>query len=170
MTLRHGCSAVNLLHIFRTPFTGDLLILKPAISFGKNPGNSKHLEILIWKSSFFKVKPFLNLFQYVLELLELNQIYFLPGLSRVKCYNLLWSNGFHLKGEFRDHFSLKFGSFSWSSRPEVFCKNVFLEIFQNSQENTCVRVSSSKKESIKEDSLAQVFSCEFCEISKKGFF
>ena len=47
ITLRHGCSLVNLMHIFRTPFTGDLLILKPAISFGKNPGNSKHLEILI---------------------------------------------------------------------------------------------------------------------------
>ena len=31
---------------------------------------------------------------------------------------------------------------------------VFLEISQNSQENTC----------------AQVFSCEFCEISKKTFF
>ena len=33
-------------------------------------------------------------------------------------------------------------------------KNVFLEISQNSQENTC----------------AQVFSCEFCEISKNTFF
>ena len=28
-----------------------------------------------------------------------------------------------------------------SSRPEVFCKKVFLEILQNSQENTCVRDS-----------------------------
>ena len=28
-----------------------------------------------------------------------------------------------------------------SSRPEVFCKKVFLEISQNSHENTCVRVS-----------------------------
>ena len=28
-----------------------------------------------------------------------------------------------------------------SSRPEVFCKKVFLEISQNSQENTCARVS-----------------------------
>ena len=31
--------------------------------------------------------------------------------------------------------------FSRSSRPEVFCKKVFLKIFQNSQENTCVGVS-----------------------------
>ena len=28
-----------------------------------------------------------------------------------------------------------------NSRPEVFCKKVFLEISQNSQENTCVSVS-----------------------------
>ena len=28
-----------------------------------------------------------------------------------------------------------------SSRPEVFCKKAFLEISQNSQETTCVRVS-----------------------------
>ena len=33
-------------------------------------------------------------------------------------------------------------------------KKVFLEISQNSQENTC----------------AQAFSCEFCEISKNTFF
>ena len=28
-----------------------------------------------------------------------------------------------------------------SSRPDVFCKKVFLEISQNSQKNTCARVS-----------------------------
>ena len=28
-----------------------------------------------------------------------------------------------------------------SSRPDVFCKKVFLEISQNSKENTCARVS-----------------------------
>ena len=37
-------------------------------------------------------------------------------------------------------------------------KKVFLKILQNSQENTCVRVS-----------LAQVFSCGFCKISKNTF-
>ena len=39
-------------------------------------------------------------------------------------------------------------------------KNIFLEICQNSQGNTC----TSKKET-----LAQVFSCEFCAISKNTF-
>ena len=44
-------------------------------------------------------------------------------------------------------------------------KKVFLEISQNSQENTCARDSF-----LINLSLAQVFSCEFCEISKNTFF
>ena len=49
--------------------------------------------------------------------------------------------------------------------PEVFYekrKKVFLKISQNSQENTCGRVSFFIKET-----LAQMF---FCEISKNTFF
>ena len=45
---------------------------------------------------------------------------------------------------------------------------VFLEISQNSQENTCARVSFLIK--LQKETLAQVFSCEFCEISKNTFF
>ena len=48
-----------------------------------------------------------------------------------------------------------------SSRP-VLCKKVFLEI---SQENTCDRACNF----IKKETLAQVSSCEFCEISKNNF-
>ena len=55
-------------------------------------------------------------------------------------------------------------------------KKVFLEILQNSQENTCARVSFLIKlqarplcNFIKKETLAQVFSCEFCEISKSTF-
>ena len=40
-------------------------------------------------------------------------------------------------------------------------KKVFLEISQNSQENTCSRVLKK--------TLAHVFSCELCEISKNTF-
>ena len=40
-----------------------------------------------------------------------------------------------------------------------------LKISQNSQENTCARVSFFKKES-----LAQAFSCEFYEILRTPFF
>ena len=79
-------------------------------------------------------------------------------------------------------------------------EKVFLEISQNAQENTCVRVSFSIKlqawceicsklnnkdtrttpnfehnshqacNFIKKETLAQVFSCEFCEIFKNMFF
>ena len=47
-------------------------------------------------------------------------------------------------------------------------KKLFLESFQNSQENTCARVSEACN-FIKKKTLAQMFSCEFCEISKNAF-
>ena len=51
---------------------------------------------------------------------------------------------------------------------------MFLEISQNSRENTCVRDSFLIKlqacNFIKKKSLAQVFSCEICEIFKNNFF
>ena len=52
--------------------------------------------------------------------------------------------------------------------PEVFCKKkVFLEILQNSQEKQ--RLFFNKVAGFRQ-TLVQVFSCEFCEISKKTFF
>ena len=54
----------------------------------------------------------------------------------------------------------------------VLQKKVFLEISQNSQQNICVRVpflikfQASACNFIKKQSLAQVFSCEFCDIYK----
>ena len=53
---------------------------------------------------------------------------------------------------------------------------MLLEILQNSQENTCAKFSFLIKlqaetcNFIKKETLAQVFSCEFCEISKNTFF
>ena len=55
-------------------------------------------------------------------------------------------------------------------------KKVFLEISQNSQENTCARVSflitlqATTCNVIKKETLTQVFFCEYCEISKNIFF
>ena len=51
-------------------------------------------------------------------------------------------------------------------------EKVFLEFSQNSQENTCARISFLIKlqSYFKKDTLTQVFSCEFCEISRKAFF
>ena len=65
-------------------------------------------------------------------------------------------------------------------------KKVFLEVSQNSQENTCASVSSLIKlqgarvsfliklqakacNFIKKETLTQVFSCEFCETSNTFF-
>ena len=45
---------------------------------------------------------------------------------------------------------------------------MFLEISQNSQENTYARVPEACN-FVKKETLAQVFSCEFCEISKNIF-
>ena len=58
----------------------------------------------------------------------------------------------------------------------VLCKKVLLEISQNSQENTSARVSfliklqTSASNFIKKETLAEVLSCEFCEIFKNTFF
>ena len=48
------------------------------------------------------------------------------------------------------------------------CNKVFLKISQNSQENTCARVSPTCN-FIKKETLTQVLSCEFCEISNNTF-
>ena len=51
-------------------------------------------------------------------------------------------------------------------------EKVFLEISQNLQESTCARASFLIKACnfIKKETLAQVFSCEFCEISNNTIF
>ena len=60
--------------------------------------------------------------------------------------------------------------------PEVFYKKGVLEISQNSQENTCARLSFLIKLQAWslllywKETLTQVFSCQFCEISKNIFF
>ena len=55
-------------------------------------------------------------------------------------------------------------------------KKVFLKVTQNSKENTCARVFFFDKVAslrpatlLKTETLAQVFSCEFCQISKNTF-
>ena len=50
-----------------------------------------------------------------------------------------------------------------SSRPKVFCKKGVLRNFAKFKENTCVNF-------LIKETVAQVFFCEFCEISKNNFF
>ena len=55
-------------------------------------------------------------------------------------------------------------------------KTVFLEIWQNSQENTCLSLFFNKIAGLKPATLlkkelwGQVFSCEICKISENTFF
>ena len=67
----------------------------------------------------------------------------------------------------------------WIFIQDVFTEAVIwscsVEISQNSQESKCVRVSFLIKlqkvcNFIKKETLTQVFSCKFCEISKNTFF
>ena len=53
--------------------------------------------------------------------------------------------------------------------PGVFCNNGVLKNFTKFTGNTCARDSFLIK-FIKKESLAQVFSCEFCEFFKNTFF
>ena len=60
--------------------------------------------------------------------------------------------------------------------PKCFVEKEFLEISQNSQENTCTRVSflinlqAKACNFVKKETLAQVFSCQVCEIFKNTSF
>ena len=63
--------------------------------------------------------------------------------------------------------------FDWSSRPEVFCKKGVLKYFANfTEKHLCQRPFYNKVAcwGLKKETVAQVFSCEFCEIFKKNFF
>ena len=60
-----------------------------------------------------------------------------------------------------------------SNHLRCYVEKVFLEISQNSQENTSARDSFLIKLQayfIEKESLAQVFSCEFCEIFMNTFY
>ena len=63
-----------------------------------------------------------------------------------------------------------------SSRPEVFCKKGVLKNFAKfTGKHLCQslffdKVAGAACSFIKKETLAQMFSCEFCEISKNTFF
>ena len=69
----------------------------------------------------------------------------------------------------------KVSSFPETAVQKCSSKKVFLEISQNSQGNTCSKVSYLIKlqawayNFVKKETLAQVFACEFCEISHNTF-
>ena len=87
--------------------------------------------------------------------------------SRKQCFSIN-----NVKSTFKERIS----GVSTSSHQRCSVKKVFLEVSRNSQENTCSRVSFFIKlqaqacNLIKKETLAQVFFCEFCKISKNAFF
>ena len=69
----------------------------------------------------------------------------------------------------KSHIDLKF--LSRSSDRRCYIKKDVPENLTNSQENTCVRASFfNKVAGIRQETLAQVFSCGFCKIFKNNFF
>ena len=63
------------------------------------------------------------------------------------------------------------GHNSRRSHLEVFCKKVFLKTSQNSQKNTCGRVSFLRPTTLlKKETLAQVFSRQLWQIFRNNFF
>ena len=67
--------------------------------------------------------------------------------------------------------ALRIDAGSRSSHRRYSVRKGILRNFANSQENTCTRVSFlTKLLFFKKETLAQVFFCEFCEISKNTFF
>ena len=80
--------------------------------------------------------------------------------------NMLWNA---VKGKCSEKNSKKSSEAvaRWCAVKKVFLE-IFLEMLQNSQENTCTRVSFLIK-LLALETLVQVFSCEFCKISKRTF-
>ena len=76
------------------------------------------------------------------------------------------------RGYFQEYFLSCFSTKAIAQR--CFVKNMSSQILQNSQGNTCTRVSFLIKSLFfflkkKKKALAQVFSCQFCEIFKTPF-
>ena len=84
-----------------------------------------------------------------------------PGKTKLTDGN---KNSFHQTGKaLRDK--------TRSSRPEVFCKKGALRNFAKlTGKHLCQSLFVSKVAGLKKETLVQVLSCEFCEISMNIFF
>ena len=96
--------------------------------------------------------------------------------SNIKTVSNIVNKNTVMRGDFNFHFDSNLKLKGQKQPPEVFFKKkVFLEISQNSKENTCARVSFL----IKLQALQlyfqkrlwhRCFCCKFSEISKNNFF
>ena len=130
-------------------------------------------------------------FSHFLILLRKNKVHILrfhPFIS-FSCEPLLKMRFDSTEGKFKAHeingfYWIKilsrhkrFSSLSRSSRPRCSVEKVFLKMLQNSKENTSIRASFFNKAAglrpatlLKKETLAQVFSCKFCEIFNNTIF
>ena len=119
------------------------------------------LFVLVLKSSKTKIFEKIILFYYSIPLYSWKKKEIKPAVHRVE---FVWNNSTHsllstqplklwssLSGYRRGY---------RSSRPEVFCKKVVLKKIYKIH----------RKNPIQKETLAQVFSCEFCEIFKNTYF
>ena len=121
------------------------------VSFAIIKENNFKTNLLLWRKSSLKVR--LKRLSYKKSIFEWRA--FLKSM-------LKWN---------RKIYMVKFKS----SRPGCSLKKVYLKVLQNSLENTCARVSFLIKLQVhacifmKKETLAQVFSFEFCKILKNTF-
>ena len=91
------------------------------------------------------------------------------GGSHIKFHANIKAKGFRKK-----HIRRIFEKISRSSRPEVFCKKAVLTVLRNFTKFTgkllCQSLFFNKVAGLRQRYLAQVFSCEFCEIYKNAYF
>ena len=128
-------------------------------------GASTHFKSTLWKNCFL---PRWNI-----------GLKWIKHIPKENHHNKTWLFFYENRhGEHFFHTYLKFEASFWinrSRRPECSAKTVFLEILQNLQENTCARDVLIKLQVevcnfIEKETLAQVFSREFFEVSKNNFF
>ena len=117
-----------------------------------------------WFSVLFLLMLIINNFFFQIENLKKD------SLHKPASY---YFSSLKIKRFFTRNFALKD---LYKHPPKVFyIKKVFLEISQNSEENTCaiasflIKLQAWACKFIKKETLPQVFSCEFCEISKNTF-
>ena len=100
---------------------------------------------------------------------------FLPSPCCCTCQKQIMIITIFFKAGYFCSYSLSSSYFASSSLFRSSRPNLFLEISLNLQENNCARASfltklqASAGNFIKKETLAQMFSCEFCEISKNLF-
>ena len=114
--------------------------------------------------------------KYIQKYNETIQTYFKSITQMKLIVSFCWYNDYS-RNDINPSTQIKFQKIKHTEAVTImFYEKSVIEISQNSQENTCARVSFLIKlqvlacNLIKKETLAQVFSCEFCKMFKNNFF